>query len=115
MHQFLSFHPQMKTNRMTSTNFEETQFFSTQYDRGLDWYLRLFASNETNNKTIFEKSANYFSNPNSPRRIRVLFNENVQLVALILDPAYRAHSWYQVHSLISQNYIYIHSIKYLNV
>ena len=86
---------------MTTPNFEETQFFSTQYERGLDWYLRLFVSNQTSNKTIFEKSANYFANPNSPSRIRALFNDNVQLVALILDPAYRALSWYQVHSSIS--------------
>lgn len=88
---------------MTKENFEETQFFSTQYDRGLEWYLDLFdtlsnASIEVDDtRLVIEKSANYFANPHSPRRLRSLLGEtNVKLAVVTIDPIRRAYSWYQV-------------------
>ncbi len=48
------------------------------------------------NETIFfEKSANYFNDPNAPKRIRKFF-KNVKLIAILIDPIQRAYSWYQV-------------------
>lgn len=82
---------------MTAENFEEPQFFSTQYHRGLDWYLSLFDnSSSLPNTILFEKSANYFSHSKAPIRIRSLFKDNVKLIILTIDPALRAYSWYQV-------------------
>lgn len=84
---------------MTETNFEEPQFFSTQYDRGLDWYLQLFNNTQSSrNRTslVFEKSANYFSHAQAPRRIRALLQDQVKLIVLTIDPIRRAYSWYQV-------------------
>lgn len=49
------------------------------------------------NKSIvfFEKSANYFSDPKVPVRVKSLIKD-VKLIALTIDPADRAYSWYQV-------------------
>lgn len=90
---------------MTKENFEETQFFSTQYDRGLEWYLGLFdaANNASIDDTrlVMEKSANYFAHPHSPRRLRALLGEtNVKLAVVTIDPIRRAYSWYQVIKLV---------------
>lgn len=81
---------------MTTENFEETQFFSTQYHHGLDWYLNLFNSSQSDS-IVFEKSANYFSNAKAPLRIKTFFKEEaIKLFILIIDPVQRAYSWYQV-------------------
>lgn len=87
---------------MTKENFEETQFFSTQYDRGLAWYLDLFDTTNASieaadTRLVMEKSANYFANPHTPRRLRALLGDtNVKLAVVTIDPIRRAYSWYQV-------------------
>ena len=48
-----------------------------------------------NNEFInYEKSANYFDNESVPKRIRALINKP-KLVVLLMNPIYRAYSWYQ--------------------
>jgi hypothetical protein len=83
---------------MTEVNFEETQFFSTQYHRGIDWYFQLFNRNVNKSSELifFEKSANYFSYKSSPIRIKTFFKDNVKLIILTINPTQRAYSWYQV-------------------
>lgn len=51
-------------------------------------------SNSTN--TIqFEKSANYFDSNVTPQRVHALL-PNTKIIAILIDPAKRAYSWYQV-------------------
>jgi hypothetical protein len=94
----------LRSNQMTSDNFEETQFFSTNYDRGLDWYLEQFhnrttqmppPSSSSSSLILFEKSANYFSEAKAPLRVKTLLKD-VKLIVITIDPVQRAYSWYQV-------------------
>lgn len=80
---------------MIPTFFEETQFFTNNYLNGVDWYLSLFEDHVNSRKIFFEKSANYFSEPKAPLRIKSLLKD-VKIIALTIDPVQRAYSWYQV-------------------
>ncbi len=46
-------------------------------------------------KMMFEKSANYFDADDAPRRAHALL-PNVKLITILINPAKRAYSWYQV-------------------
>ncbi len=48
-------------------------------------------------KTIFEKSANYFDADDAPHRAHALL-PNAKLIAILINPAKRAYSWYQVYN-----------------
>jgi hypothetical protein len=47
----------------------------------------------------YEKSANYFDDHKAPKRIKLL-NEDVKLVAFLMNPIDRAYSWYQVWLIV---------------
>jgi hypothetical protein len=98
LHKYLSIHPQLKTNKMT-TEFEETQFFSKNYYLGIDWYLGLFEKENNSTVMFFEKSATYFTDSLAPIRIRS-FKKDMKLVFITIDPVDRAYSWYQVRTRI---------------
>lgn len=44
---------------------------------------------------LFEKSANYFPSEDSPRRAAALLPK-AKVITLLINPADRAYSWYQV-------------------
>jgi hypothetical protein len=94
LHKYLSIHPQLKANEMTS-EFEETQFFSKNYFLGIDWYLSLFEKKDNSSIMFFEKSATYFTEPLAPIRIRS-FKKKMKLAFITINPVDRAYSWYQV-------------------
>ena len=48
-----------------------------------------------NDTIIFEKSANYFDQLLTPKRVNALLGNNY-IVVVLIDPAKRAYSWYQV-------------------
>ncbi|CAF0820411.1 unnamed protein product [Brachionus calyciflorus] len=90
---FLSSHPQFEPNLSTKEHFEETQFFSSEYHKGIDWYLSLFKFNRNDSTINFEKSANYFSDSKAPKRIKALLPD-AKLIIIYIDPGKRAYSWY---------------------
>ena len=63
-------------------------------------YMEFFPdlTNDTE-KVMFEKSATYFDMEESPRRAHALL-PNAKLISILIDPAKRAYSWYQVTSVI---------------
>ena len=104
LYSFLQLHPAIVSNKPSPDTFEELQFFSGQnYDRGVDWYMSFFEEldndgnnghNNTNRVYFFEKSATYFDQELAPSRAHRLLPKS-QLVAIIISPSKRAHSWYQ--------------------
>jgi hypothetical protein len=101
----LNAHPSFESNKLTAETFEEPQFFTDKfYMRGPDWYLSLFEKKPFNISIeptqsppviVFEKSANYFTEPKAPARIKS-FMSDVRLAFIIINPVDRAYSWYQV-------------------
>jgi hypothetical protein len=107
LYTYLNVHPNFESNKLTQETFEEPQFFTDRfYSRGPDWYMSLFEHSSTKTGSndsqliVFEKSANYFSEPKAPARIKSLLSE-VRLVLLTINPGDRAYSWYQVSFLKS--------------
>uniref|UniRef100_A0A914KZT8 [heparan sulfate]-glucosamine N-sulfotransferase n=1 Tax=Meloidogyne incognita TaxID=6306 RepID=A0A914KZT8_MELIC len=94
---FLQIHPNISTNLPIPGYFEELQFFASQnYNKGIDWYVENFISNESSLPSLirFEKSANYFDNPKAPAAISALL-PNAKLIVVFSDPVRRAFSWYK--------------------
>ncbi len=48
-----------------------------------------------NARLLFEKSANYFDSEKTPERAHALL-PRAKVIAILIDPAKRAYSWYQV-------------------
>ncbi|XP_076806907.1 bifunctional heparan sulfate N-deacetylase/N-sulfotransferase 1-like [Clavelina lepadiformis] len=91
---YLNMHPDVKSNLPSATTFEEVQFFSGKnYFKGLDWYVSYFPIPE-NNTILFEKSATYFDQAVVAKRLNALLPKK-PVIAILLDPAKRAYSWYQ--------------------
>ena len=49
---------------------------------------------------MFEKSANYFDNEKVPMRVHSLLPK-AKIICILIDPAKRAYSWYQVKIMFS--------------
>lgn len=49
---------------------------------------------------MFEKSANYFDTEVVPKRVAALL-PRAKIIAVLINPADRAYSWYQVHPALS--------------
>ncbi|MGH0126436.1 UNVERIFIED_CONTAM: hypothetical protein FKN15_028591 [Acipenser sinensis] len=96
LHFFLSLHPALTSNFPSPVTFEEIQFFNgPNYHRGIDWYMDFFPfPSNASTDFLFEKSANYFDTEPVPRRAASLL-PRAKIIAVIINPAERAHSWYQ--------------------
>ncbi|XP_048590221.1 bifunctional heparan sulfate N-deacetylase/N-sulfotransferase 4 [Nematostella vectensis] len=96
LYMFLLMHPDLVSNEQSVKTYEEVQFFNGyNYLRGLDWYLDFFPDvNNSSNAVLFEKSANYFDSPKTPRRAHSLL-PNAKIIVILVDPVKRAYSWYQ--------------------
>lgn len=70
----------------------EPHFFSTEYDRGRDWYLEQFRD-AAPDQIIGEKSADYLAHPDTARRIAEWL-PNVRLIVQLRNPIERAYSDY---------------------
>ncbi|XP_041116909.1 bifunctional heparan sulfate N-deacetylase/N-sulfotransferase 2-like isoform X2 [Polyodon spathula] len=103
LHFFLSLHPALTSNFPSPVTFEEIQFFNgPNYHRGIDWYMDFFPfPSNASTDFLFEKSANYFDTEPVPRRAASLL-PRAKIIAVIINPAERAHSWYQ-HQLAHQD------------
>lgn len=70
----------------------ESNFFSDNFEKGLDWYLSRF-SGWSGEKKRGEKCPGYFQDLFAPRRIKKVFPE-VKLVFCFRNPVDRAYSQY---------------------
>ena len=57
--------------------------------------MSLFKKPENSSIVLFEKSANYFSEPKAPVRIKSLISD-AKLVIFTIDPVNSAYSWGEV-------------------
>uniref|UniRef100_A0A2I3TWE2 Bifunctional heparan sulfate N-deacetylase/N-sulfotransferase 1 n=2 Tax=Pan TaxID=9596 RepID=A0A2I3TWE2_PANTR len=94
---FLGMHPDLSSNYPSSETFEEIQFFNGHnYHKGIDWYMEFFPiPSNTTSDFYFEKSANYFDSEVAPRRAAALLPK-AKVLTILINPADRAYSWYQV-------------------
>lgn len=70
----------------------EVHFFDRNIDKGLLWYQSFFL--KCKSQLIGEKTANYFVNKNSSKRIFETFPE-IKLIISLRNPVYRAFSHYR--------------------
>ncbi|KAI6214415.1 [Heparan sulfate]-glucosamine N-sulfotransferase [Aphelenchoides besseyi] len=96
LREFLLLHPNVSSNRIVPDGyFEEPQFFGgSNYRHGSKWYRELFNTSTEHSTVVFEKTANYFDNPRSPKAISY-FAPNAKIIVILIDPIDRAFSWYQ--------------------
>ena len=76
-------------------NRKEVNFFSTEYDQGVDWYKSFWADpgNRRAELRLGEVSPTYFEHPAAPERIHQLLPD-VKLVVLLREPVSRLYSHY---------------------
>ena len=75
--------------------FKETNFFDSQYDRGVEWYLGLFRGADRA-LPMGEICPTYFSNRVARERIQKHIPD-CKIVCTFRDPAERLYSHYRVH------------------
>jgi len=63
--------------------------------RYMDHFPAAVQDGDSRGRLLFEKSAGYFDSELAPLRLYTLL-PRVKLVCILLDPAKRAYSWYQV-------------------
>ena len=105
MREFLLLHPNTSSNRAftaAASNggaFEEAQFFgvAANYARGARWYRELFNETRDGALVVLEKTANYFDSATAPIAMSQLLPA-AKIAIVLIDPATRAYSWYQVSS-----------------
>src|SRR5208337_2298687 len=73
---------------------KEPQFFSTFYDKGIDWYAHHFRY-ATGRRPIAEISPPYFFHPETPARIKTHI-PNCKTVATMRNPVDRIYSVYKL-------------------
>jgi hypothetical protein len=70
----------------------EPHYFSTEFDKGREWYLGLFAD-APDSAVIGEKSADYLAHPEAAARM-AHFIPDARLIVQLRDPVERAYSDY---------------------
>jgi hypothetical protein len=70
----------------------ELHYFNRNYDKGVDWYCRMF-DGARDNQLIGEKSASYLADPAVPGRMKQLLPD-AKLIVQIRNPVDRAYSDY---------------------
>jgi hypothetical protein len=73
---------------------KETDFFSANYAKGIDWYADFF-SECAGNQPIGELSPNYFAAAEAPGRIARLIPE-CRIICTLRDPVDRFYSFYRL-------------------
>jgi len=69
----------------------ETHFFSSNYDKGIEWYKNFFRN--VTERVVGEKSPSYFFHPEAPKRIKKHI-PNTKLIFIFRNPVDRAYSHY---------------------
>ena len=71
---------------------KETQYLTSQYGRGFEWYLSFFR-NALKGEQIGECTPYYLSDPRVPARARMI-SSDLRMIVLVRNPADRAYSQY---------------------
>lgn len=71
-------------------------YFSRNFERGTDWYLKHFSGIGDEIAFVGEKSASYLPHPDVPARLKELLPD-VRLIAQLRNPVDRAYSDYCMH------------------
>lgn len=77
---------------------KEVEYFSFNYDRGLDWYLKFFAEIRSD-QVGCDVAPNYILCPEALQRIKE-FNHDVKLIIAVRDPAEMILSLYAQYQTI---------------
>ena len=85
LNRFLSFHPNISTNPSVELNF-----FSVNYEKGLDWYRNQLPCASSNQLTI-ERSTEYFHKLFIPERVWQ-WNKKIKLLLSVCEPVRRTIS-----------------------
>lgn len=85
-------------SQVASSSIKETNFFSWEYNRGIQYYLNFFPlKKEVIGNLVFEACPHYLADPKSARRIKAVL-PHVKLIAILRDPIERAISNYNYFS-----------------
>ncbi|WP_312846865.1 sulfotransferase domain-containing protein [Stappia sediminis] len=71
-------------------------YFSRNFERGTDWYLKHFSGISDEIRFVGEKSASYLPHPDVPARLKELL-PHARLIAQLRNPVDRAYSDYCMH------------------
>ncbi|XP_077990635.1 heparan sulfate glucosamine 3-O-sulfotransferase 1-like [Glandiceps talaboti] len=94
---FLNYHPYLVSPR------DETHYFDTRSENGLDWYKSKMAFASRHQLQI-EKTPTYFFRPfDAPKRIRQTLSSDVKIIVVVCDPVRRLVSDYVEFSNKSNN------------
>ncbi|MDY6805892.1 MAG: sulfotransferase domain-containing protein [Cyanobacteriota bacterium] len=96
LYQYLCEHPQVVSARR-----KEVSFFTGNFNKGNNWYLKQFPRVESQEIITGEASPNYIFYPHTPQRVYEFFPE-MKLVALLRDPVERAISHYYHNRKMNQ-------------
>ncbi len=95
---YLSQHPEIYMSPV-----KQTKFFSLNYDKGFDFYLKTYFSGVTNEKAVGEATPTYFLLPFVIERIKK-YNQDMKFIFCLRDPVERAYSgWNMRCSLNTEN------------
>lgn len=89
LHEVLIRHPQV-----FMPEAKDLYFFDRYYDRGLGWYLALFAPAGPQHRVVGEVCQDYLFCPACPQRIADSLGDDVRFMVTLRDPADRAFSSY---------------------
>ena len=89
LHEVLTTHPQV-----FMPDAKDLYFFDRYYDRGLSWYLALFAHSGPQHQVVGEVCQDYLFNAEAAARIASTLGDGVRLMVTLRDPADRAFSSY---------------------
>lgn len=79
-------------------NIKEPHFFDNHYDKGVNWYEKLYFSKVRNEKAVGEITPAYLYVDTAPKRIFETLGPGVKLIFIFRNPADRAYS----HFLMSK-------------
>lgn len=89
VYEVLAAHPEV-----CMASAKETTYFDQNFDRGVEWYHRLFPDGAARGATVTgEVSNTYIGSPEAPARMAA-YNPALQLVASLRNPVDRAFSHY---------------------
>ena len=90
---FLRFHPNISTNMS-----KELNFFSKNYEMGIDWYRNQLPCSSPNQLTI-ERSAEYFYKQFVPERVKKM-NKKMKLLLNVCEPVRRTISHFAMFQAV---------------
>jgi hypothetical protein len=94
LHHYLGRHPDLQS----ANGPKELHFFNLYHDRGMGWYMSHFPRRvPRDRRTWFEATPDYLHQPMAAERIRRDLGP-VRLVAILREPAARAHSAWKMWS-----------------